>query len=369
MLAQQQLGQGSTAGVRLRRARPPPGRARCRRAARSTTSRVRGSAAHTWSGAPGQHRLAHGVGVVEGVALVEVADVQTARGRDPAGVRRLLSGQHAAAAWSCRRRCARRRRSARRPPLRGDLVEQRSHAVGLGDPLEVDEVGHQSTPEPPRGRRRPGRGRRAPLAGHRPRAALPATVAGVLAGLAEEHAGRARTRTPARAARPPSIPSAISRSRDPAAGRSAACSRSLCRAAASRSASPAASGREHVVGRTGHLRGSRAAARRSGGRPPAWRAPRADGTTTHHHVPRSSTRVDDLAVARRRARAAEQRERHVAAQAGREPEQVLVGGAAGPTAGPGPPAPRRRRRCRRRGRRRPGCPWPISTPAATAEPW
>jgi hypothetical protein len=72
-----------------------------------------------WLGGPGmvglagEDGVAHRVRVVQGVALVEVADGEAARLETPAGVRRLLPGEHLAAASSCRRRCGRPRRRAR----------------------------------------------------------------------------------------------------------------------------------------------------------------------------------------------------------------------------------------------------------------
>ena len=59
----------------------------------STTSRVRGSAAHSWSAQATEHRLADGVGVLELVALLEVADQQPALLGHPAAVRLLVAGE------------------------------------------------------------------------------------------------------------------------------------------------------------------------------------------------------------------------------------------------------------------------------------
>ena len=65
-------------------------------------------------GPAAEHRLAHGVGVDELVALVEVAD-RAARGAARPGRRRAPRARSSPrAGWSCRRRCGRRCRSARR---------------------------------------------------------------------------------------------------------------------------------------------------------------------------------------------------------------------------------------------------------------
>ena len=77
---------------------------------------------------------------------------------------------------------------------------------------------------------------------------------------------------------------------------------------------------------------------------------RRPGTTTHHHAPRSVTGFDELPAAGAVRRAAEQRERHVAAETAGDRQQVVVGGVRGPRAGRARPARRLRRRCRRPGR-------------------
>ena len=105
-----------TDGARHRRARPRPGRGRPRPAAprrpRACAARPprRGPACP-----PGRRRGP--VGVVQPVVLVEVAD-RGARGRGTPGRSPAPPGRSSAgAAWSCRRRCGPRCRSARRPPM------------------------------------------------------------------------------------------------------------------------------------------------------------------------------------------------------------------------------------------------------------
>ena len=94
-------------------------------------------------GPVGEHRLADGVGVLEGVALVQVADLEAAGPRHPAGVGLLQPGHHLeqrglAVAVAADDADPLPRRDAER-----DLGQQRADAVRLRHPLQVDEVRHQ----------------------------------------------------------------------------------------------------------------------------------------------------------------------------------------------------------------------------------
>ena len=105
-------------------------------------------------GHPAEHRLADAVGVDELVALVEVADQQPAATRDPPGVGLLEAGHDLQ-----QRRLAVAVAPDDPDPValtdtEGDLREQRAHAVGLRDQLEVQQVRHGVSP-PARRRRRP----------------------------------------------------------------------------------------------------------------------------------------------------------------------------------------------------------------------
>ena len=90
-----------------------------------------------------EHRLADGVGVVELVALLEVADEQPALLRDAAAVRLLEAGEHPE-----QRRLAVAVAADDADPLahgdaERDVVQQHPDAVRLRDPLEVQEVRHR----------------------------------------------------------------------------------------------------------------------------------------------------------------------------------------------------------------------------------
>ncbi len=91
-------------------------------------------------GAAAQHGLAHGVGVVELVALVQVADQQPAGLRDPAGVGLLDAGHHLEQRGLAVAVAADDADAVAGADAEGDLGEQRPDAVGLRDALEVEEV-------------------------------------------------------------------------------------------------------------------------------------------------------------------------------------------------------------------------------------
>ncbi len=91
--------------------RPP---SRC-----STTSRVSGSAAHTWSGRPPTMTSRTEVPRIEVVGLPQIAHRQSGGVGDATRIGHAAPRSALAAAWSCRRRCGRRRRSHRPRRRRG----------------------------------------------------------------------------------------------------------------------------------------------------------------------------------------------------------------------------------------------------------
>ena len=300
----------SSSAARAQRRRSPPDSPRTGRSSEipasssSTTSRMRRVGRPLVVGEPAEHGLADRVGVDELVALVQVADLDAAGHRDPAGVGLLEAGHHLEQGGLAVAVATDDADPLPRRDAEGDLVEQRAHAVGLGDPLEVDQVGCDAHPvltliwlsHPSTSRSsdlddlgtgdRPGRtsttawpdARSAPARAWARWATRPGT-------------GRSgRTRRRARARRPRTRRGRGGRrgrdaGRAPApAGRCAARRRA---GAGRRSPGPRA-----ARPRTPARRPRRGTARRSVGRPPAWRARRApDGTTTHHHGPLSATDV------------------------------------------------------------------------------
>ena len=89
-----------------------------------------------------EHRLAHGVGVVQLVALLQVADQQAALLRDAAAVGLLETGEQPE-----QRRLAVAVAADDADPLtlgdaERDVVQQHPDAVRLRDPLEVQQVRH-----------------------------------------------------------------------------------------------------------------------------------------------------------------------------------------------------------------------------------
>ena len=88
----------------------------------------------------GEHDLAHGVGVVEQVALVEVADVQPAVQRDPATVGGLPAGHQVEQGGLAVAVAPDDADALTLGDAEAHLVEQDPHAVGLGDLLEVQQV-------------------------------------------------------------------------------------------------------------------------------------------------------------------------------------------------------------------------------------
>ena len=88
----------------------------------STISRVRGSAAHSWSARPASTASRTVWVSTSASCWCRKPTQQPAGPRDPAGVAAPPGRSSPRAAWSCRRRCGRRRRSARprrrraRPP-------------------------------------------------------------------------------------------------------------------------------------------------------------------------------------------------------------------------------------------------------------
>ena len=93
-----------------------------------------------------EHGLAHGVGVDQLVALVQVAHVQAAGHRDPPGVGLLEAGHHLQQRGLAVAVAAHDADPHALADAEGDLGQQRAHAVGLGDLLEVQQVrgGHQT---------------------------------------------------------------------------------------------------------------------------------------------------------------------------------------------------------------------------------
>ena len=105
------------------------------------------------------------------------------------------------------------------------------------------------------------------------------------------------------------------------------------------------------------------------GRPPASTGPRRTRGPPTSTSPRVSTGVTISPRPVPMRRAAEQRERHVAAELGGQLEQVLVGGAQAPQRGRRRPAARPRPRCRRPSRPRPGCPCRSRCATPRSTPW
>ena len=322
--------------------------------------------------AAAQHGLAHGVGVDELVALVEVADRARPRfieTRPESGSSRpVITSSRVVLPSPLRPTMPIRSPS---PMPRETSVEQRADAVGLGDAFEVDQVGHQwcSTEV---GAGDGTVGDECTTSRHRTSSRRPAQRTGarrLVGGLAQEHAGRAGAGDAGRAARRRLSPRSIRRAEVGSqvdGGRLQVVVQGARPAAAASPLASAASSSAASAG-VGRRVGERAG--RSGGRPRGSTARRRPGTTTHHQVPRVGHRLDELAAAGAEGGAAEQRERDVAAQLGGEREQVLVGWCRGPRAGRGRPGPRRRRPSRRPARRRPGSPCGSRRLGARGGPW
>ena len=278
----------------------------------------------------------------------------------------------------------------------GDVGEQRADAVGLGDPLQVEQVRHQCRPSARASRarhdlaalatlERPGC-RAPPPAMHTPDtpSALPTRRSVDVApatgpGRSAEHSRRPAAddvRRPGRGRR--------GRRPDPSSTASAPASVSRSRV----TAGPGAAGGPRPAGRcAGHAsdrRGSRGRSplrcrpvrsrcrgrRRTRRRPPASTGPSSSGTTTHHQRRASSaTGVTTSPRPVPTRGAADERERHVAAELGGQREQVVVGRLQRTTAGRARPARRPRRPSRRPARRRPGCPCRCAGRAAWSMPW
>ena len=95
-------------------------------------------------GAAGEHRLAHRVGVDEGVVLVQEADQQPSGLGHPAGVGRHLAAHHLEQRGLAVAVAADDADPLARGDAERDVGQQRAHAVRLRHPLEVEEVRHQS---------------------------------------------------------------------------------------------------------------------------------------------------------------------------------------------------------------------------------
>ena len=353
----------SSAAARRRTARATARSRATPASSTSTTSRVRGSAAHSWSDVPAEHRLADGVGVDELVALVEVADQQPALPRDPAGVGLLEAGHHLEQRGLAVAVAADDADPLARADAERDVGEQRADAVGLGDPLEVEQVGHQAYSTSVRaGDRAVGDQHDVVVAS----GSAPATVAGVVGGLAAGRRRSGRSRRPCRAARRRPRRASISVAEVGAqverGGLQVVVQRARPAARGRRSAS-AASTASAAVGRLGRRRGR---ARRSAGRPPASTGPSATGrrptTRCRGRRParparrgRCRARCRRPARTARRCRARRRARSRSSSEVSSVPEPVQRdqrGGRVGRAAG--------------HARRRPGSPWRCATAAARA---
>ena len=218
----------------------------------------------------------------------------------------------------------------------GDVVEQGAGAVGACDALEVDEVAPSVsctgvTPGRPCDRRP-----RAPA--HRPTARrtpcrATAMSTGVLGVAGEEDDGRARAGD--EAAERAGLAADVERRGAARAQRAAAAGcRSLCSARPSGVGVAGAQRRHHAVGTTRGSGRTRPLAQpvELGVDLAAWTARRRRSRAPSGTSPRRQHRRQPLAAAGAERRAAEQRERHVAAERGGELEQVVAGRGRCPTA-------------------------------------
>ena len=189
----------SSAASEQRRRSPPdsPSTARSRvtpASSSSTISRVRGSAAHSWSARPASTASRTEWVSTSASRWCRKPIEQPAGRRHPAGVGRLLAASSPRAAWSCRRRCGRRCRSAR---PRRRRARRRSSSGRTPYAFETRSRLSEVRPSGPprhsgsraRARRRPARWPRGRRAGRRP-AARSATARAWSRGLAQEqHVG------------------------------------------------------------------------------------------------------------------------------------------------------------------------------------
>ena len=256
---EQQRGQGAAAT--LAAGQPEDGAVQ-----RDAGEQLLDDAAHHRVGRPlvvgeaAQHGLADRVGVDELVALVQVADLDAAGHRHPAGVGLLEPGHHLEQGGLAVPVATDDADALPRRDAEGDLVEQRAHAVRLGDPLQVDQVGCDvpvltSAPHSSDARTHVGSSR----AGHRDRprrhehhvVAVAAQRARPAPWAAVGDSARNRQVGPEPETSPRTAPSDSPRSsRSPRSGRrsSAGSWRSLCSAAPSRCGSRGRQRREQRVG-------------------------------------------------------------------------------------------------------------------------
>ena len=213
------------------------------------------------------------------------------------------------------------------PDPEADLVEQDADAVGLGDLLQVEQVGRPAIRRTPRrGRRRPARWRRGrPAARPRSSAARDSSAASCVFAMPTTVGPEPESITRVAAVRLHQR-----RSVSASSGRRliAACSRSLRIEAARASASPAFSAEIRPRG------SPRCAPAGYVGVQPVelavHRGRREADVARHDHPPvrpAVGNRRDQLAAPDALRAAADQGERHVAAELGGDREQVVVGGA------------------------------------------
>ena len=326
----------SSAASEQRRRSPPesPATARSREtpaSSTSTTSRVRGSAAHSWSARP-PSTASRTVWVSSSVvALVEVADVQAAAARDPAGVGLLEPGHHLEQRGLAVAVAADDADPLARADAEGDVGEQRADAVRLGDPLEVDQVAPSARLHDVRAGHRAVGDQHDVVAGAEQVGRRPTRAC--VAGLAQEDAGRsgARHHAAQRAGAPRRA--AITRARS--GRRSSAGSLQVVVQGAGQPPRVAgwpapAAGRRPAPGSggaSGNIR-SKCAVDRRRGQPVGGRDDHPPPGALVDDRARPARRGRCRARCRRRARTARRCRARAAIR-----EQVVVGGVAGPRAG------------------------------------